>query len=104
MATFLDLDHTIEQLHNSPQGSAYIAEAAEDDRYAVWLWLVDGELATANQPTHLEVADFGWRAMYTAGVTPRVAAGDALAWRRALAQLDQQHHQQDQQNQQNQQG
>lgn len=89
MATFLDLNHTLEQLHKNPRGEAYISEANGDERYAVWLWLVDGELAAAGQPTHLELADFGWRAMYAAGCSPRVGAADALTWQRTLADLDQ---------------
>jgi hypothetical protein len=62
------------------QAPGYIAnEGTGDERFALWLRLVDKRMARVTGLGHRDIGDWHWRDAFEDGVSPSEAAREALA-------------------------
>lgn len=83
MSTWLDqkdpakIDAALAQMRERSPG--YADEVAGgDERFALWLAIVDGRMARSVGVTHRDIADWTWRDAYDSGMSPSEAAVEAL--------------------------
>jgi hypothetical protein len=73
------VDAAIERLRARRGGHYYIDEYADgDERFGLWLALVDQYLGKALTIGFTDLADWGWRDSFDAGDSPREAVLQAL--------------------------